>query len=702
MIQEKFPKVRLFDIETDGLMEYSVIPGVTESAVVSKVHCIVIHDYHAHWYRRYRSDVPGDIERGLEVLMESDLLVAHNGIKYDIPVLELLYPHFKIDRKKVLDTLVLSRLLHANIKDTDNALLRRGELPGKLYGSHSLKAWGYRVGEAKGSYGEGEGDVWAEFNEEMLEYCEQDVVVTRKVFDRLMSNAYYFSEDLSYTQYAVRLEHDAAWVLAQQERNGFPFFEKGAAALYAELSGKRNDILQRVMDTFGSWYVAKGGKEAFRHPRTNAKLLKYPNVTYPKTGDIYTKSGKLAKIDYCKDRPYTPVEHVVFNPGSRQHIAKVLQERGWVPEEFTETGQPKVDEETLAEAAERLPEEYREDVKLIAEYLLLIKRLGQIAEGDNAWLKLCNRGFIHGSVNPNGAVTGRATHAFPNIAQVPSGTALYGPQCRALFGVAYVRHVPGWEKAVQVGTDASGLELRCLGHFMAKFDGGQYIKDLLEGDIHWVNVESLGFVPKGTKRIKEGPGHEEHDKFRGYAKTFIYAFLYGAGDEKIGSIIPGGDKAVGKDLKKKFMEGTPAIAELRAMLEELLVESQRWADGVAQVKWKRRWIKGLDGRKVHVRSPHAALNTLLQSAGALICKYWIVETERILVEEMGLVHGWHGDFAYLAWVHDEMQIAARTPEVAQKVAEASQAAMRRAGDFFKFRCLLDTESKVGDHWGDCH
>ncbi|MEI2606479.1 DNA polymerase [Erwinia aphidicola] len=701
MIQEKFPKVRLFDIETDGLMRYSVIPG-SDTTVVSKVHCIVIHDYHANWYRRYRSDVPGSIEEALKVLMESDLLVAHNGIKYDIPVLELLYPWFKIDKRRVLDTLVLSRLLHANIKDTDNVLLRRGDLPGKLYGSHSLKAWGYRVGEAKGDYGEGEGNVWAEFNEDMLDYCEQDVKVTRKVFDKMVANSYYFSEDLSYTQYAIRLEHDAAWVLAQQERNGFPFNERGAASLYAELSGKRQAILDKVMATFGSWYVAKGGVTAFRHPRTGAPLPKYPNVKYPKTGDIYTKSGKLAKIEYVKDRPYTPVEHVVFNPGSRQHIAKVLQERGWEPTEFTETGQPKVDEETLAEAAENLPEEHREAVKLIAEYLLLVKRLGQIAEGDNAWLKLCNNGFIHGSVNPNGAVTGRATHAFPNLAQVPSGTALYGPQCRALFGVEHIRKtIPGWAAAVQVGTDASGLELRCLGHFMAKFDGGQYIKDILEGDIHWVNVTALGLVPKGTARIKEGEGHEEHDKFRGYAKTFIYAFLYGAGDEKIGSIIPGGNKALGKELKKKFMEGTPAIADLRATLEELLVESQKWVDGVAQVKWKRRWIKGLDGRKIAIRSPHAALNSLLQSAGAILCKYWVVRTEKLLVER-GLKHGWDGDFCYLAWVHDEMQIAARTPEIAAIIAECSQLAMREAGEFFYFRCLLDTESKIGDNWKDCH
>ena len=187
---------------------------------------------------------------------------------------------------------------------------------------------------------------------------------------------------------------------------------------------------------------------------------------------------------------------------------------------------------------------------------------------------------------------------------------------------------------------------------------------------------------------------------RDNAKTFIYGFLYGAGDEKIGQIV-GAGKERGKELKKKFLENTPAIAALRESIQQTLVESSQWVAGEQRVKWKRRWIKGLDGRKVHVRSPHAALNTLLQSAGALICKLWIIKTEEMLVEK-GLKHGWDGDFAYMAWVHDEIQVGCRTEEIAQVVIETAQEAMRWVGDHWNFRCLLDTEGKMGPNWAVCH
>lgn len=698
----ELPKVRLFDIESDGLLPYSCIPGLGFTPI-TKIHCIVIHDYHRGWYHRYG---PDQIDKALAELSDSDMLIAHNGIKYDFPALEHVVG-WKYPMPQVLDTLVLSRLVYPNIKDMDAPLLRKGILPGKLYGSHSLKAWGFRVGESKGDFGEQE-NAWEVFTPEMLDYCEQDVKVTRLVFDKIMMNQHYFgTDDLTDSTamfngfvHAVRLEHEVAWLLAQQERNGFPFDERGAQTLYAELSARRQELTEKTIERFGSWYAPKGGTSAFRHPRTGQPLPKYPMVKYPKKGSLYNADGKtLSKLPYFEGAPYTPVELVVFNPGSRQHIGKVLKDAGWEPTEFTETGLPKIDEETLAESAKWLKPEDQEAVILIAEYLTLVKRLGQIAEGDNSWLKLCHNGFIHGSVNPNGAVTGRATHSFPNIGQVPAKDKLYGPECRDMFGV---KHMPKaqhklWPEAVQVGTDASGLELRCLAHFMAKYDNGSYIKELLEGDIHWGNTLALGLVPPGTKRDKHS---EEHDAFRNMAKTFIYAFLYGAGDAKIGSIT-GGDGPEGKRLKKNFMAATPAIADLREAINFALVESSQWVDGKQKVRWKRTWMKGLDGRKLHVRSPHSALNMLLQSAGALLCKYWIVATERILIAQ-GLKHGWDGDFAYMAWVHDEMQIACRNQAVADAVKAASQAAIREAGEFFSWRCILDADSNQGLTWLDCH
>ncbi|QFR57247.1 DNA polymerase [Klebsiella phage AmPh_EK52] len=704
------------DIEANNLLEK-----------VTQFHCGVIYDYSTDEYVSYR---PWDFSAYLDALeaevARGGLIVFHNGHKYDAPVLTKLAKlqlnrEFHLPRENVVDTLVLSRLLFANIKDSDMALLRSGKLPGKRFGSHALEAWGYRLGEMKGEYkddfkklleeqGEDyvDGAEWISFNEPMMDYNVQDVVVTKALLEKLLSDKHYFpdAERLleewtnadaslfwSTACEAVWLEHRAAWLLAKQERNGFPFNTKAIEELYVELAGRRSELLQTLTDTFGTWYQPKGGTELFLHPRTGKPLGKYPRVKYPKQGAIYKKPKNKAQRegrepceldtrDYVEGAPYTPVEHVVFNPSSRDHIALKLKEAGWVPTEFTDKGAPKVDDEVLEHVRVEDPEKQR-CIDLIKEYLMIQKRIGQAAEGDKAWLRYVQEdGKIHGSVNPNGAVTGRATHSFPNLGQVPGVRSPYGEPCRAAFGAEH--HLDGLtgKPWVQAGIDASGLELRCLAHFMSKYDDGAYADVILNGDIHTVN-QTAAELPT-----------------RDNAKTFIYGFLYGAGDEKIGQIV-GAGKERGKELKKKFLENTPAIAALREGIQQTLVESSRWVAGEQKVKWKRRWIKGLDGRKVHVRSPHAALNTLLQSAGALICKLWIVETEELLLKA-GLKHGWDGDFAYMAWVHDEIQVACRTQEIAQQVIDIAQQAMRNVGDHFKFRCRLDTEGKMGPNWAVCH
>ena len=711
------------DIETDGLLED-----------VSKFHCGVSQDYFTGEIFEYGPNDLLEYIRQLEceAAKPNGLIVFHNGIKYDIPVLDKLKralcgKRLNIPRKKVLDTLVLSRLIHANLRDTDAGLLRSGRLPGNRYGSHALEAWGYRLGEMKGEYKDdfikavkarGEvyvkGSEWAQWSPEMQAYCVQDVVVTTKLLTKLMSDPYYFptgtapnSENWSTAIHAVHLEHDTAWTLAQMERNGFPFNQDAAERLYGDLAAKRSDLLVTLIKTFGSWYEAKGGTEFFRHPVTGKDIIKWsdgrpmPRVKYPKTGGVYLKDGKKkdTRITF-EGAPYTPVEFITFNPASGKHLIRVLQLAGWTPTEFTNKGAPKVDDETLEGVTVDDPQAQM-CIALVRDYLMIQKRIGMLAEGDNAWLRLVSRktGFMHGSINPNGAVTGRATHSYPNMGQVPSGSSPYGPECRSLFGAMYARHLPGWSDCVQVGVDASGLELRCLGHFGARFDAGAYADQVLNGDVHWANGLAAGIIPPGTTRDKH---NEQHEAWRGNAKTFIYAFLYGAGDVKIGSIVGGGAKR-GKELKKAFLEGTPVIADLRGSLEESLIAEQKWNQALRRfdIKWKRRWIKGLDGRKIHVRSPHSALNTLLQSAGALVCKAWVVGVEEILMEQ-GLVHGWDGDFCFMAWVHDELQIAARTPEVAEKVHAASKLAISRVATMFNFRCPLDTDGKTGPTWRECH
>lgn len=632
-------KYIVFDIETDGLLD-----------TTKRFWCGWLYDSYTDLYTGYT-----DLDEFFDALNKYGTsgynIVGHNICKFDIPALkELKGERFEFDVRDVcIDTLVLARLIYSNIKDTDVGLMRSGKLPKALYGSHSLKAYGYRMGELKGTYGEQE-DAWDKFTPEMYEYNKQDVVVTLKLFHKLMAKGYPLK--------AIQLEHDIAWVMAKQERNGFVFDKDQAVKLYSELSGKRQVLYENLVSKGGSWTVYKGDKV---YKRDNAKR------------------GIKAGV------PYPQYEEVTFNPNSRQHIAKVLMDRGWEPTEMTPTGAPKVDEETLKTAKGI---DITED---ILEYLLINKRIAQLAEGDNAWLKLMKEdpdGYtrIHGSVNPNGAVTGRATHAYPNVAQVPAGRSPYGEECRSLFRVP-----TGWYEA---GIDASGLELRCFAHFLYPYDHGEYVNEILNGDIHTHNQKMAGLPT------------------RDQAKTMIYCMMYGGGDGKLGEVINGTAKD-GKALKERFFNAVPAYKELCSDIERTLITSSEWVGGVNKVTWRKRAhpdnsnlsithsILGLDRRVVYVRSPHSALNTLLQSAGALICKKWVCLVEENM-RKAGYKHGWDGDFAMMAWVHDETQIACRTKEIAEDCVRIAQESMRQTQKFFNFNCQLDTEGKIGTNWYSCH
>lgn len=487
--------IKVSDIETDGLLD-----------TVSKFHCAVVIDYFTGEKKRYR---PEDFEEYIRDIerwaAEGHIIAFHNGINYDHPALNklkraILGKRLNLPKRQVLDTLVCSRLQFSNIKDTDSSLLRRGILPGKLFGSHSLKAWGFRLGLMKGNFGEQE-NAWEVFTEDMLDYCDLDVQVTCKLIEKCLADSWYFPDSMNYSE-SVRLEHDAAWLMAKQQRNGYPFDTKGAERLYAEVAAERQDILSDLLKTFGSWYRPKGGKSFFKHPVTGKELPKYPRVVYPKQGGTYLKDGKkLDKRPYFEGAPYTPVEYVTFNPGSRDHIIKVLKDCGWEPNDFTEAGNPVVDDETLGLVVEHkaVREEFLPKIELIRKYLVVSKLIGQLAEGDKAWLRYDEGGYIHGFVNPNGAVTGRATHSFPNMAQVPSIRKFKGVECRSLFGAEHHKCSRGF-KWVQVGVDASGLELRCLGHFMARYDNGEYVDVILNGDIHTKNQQAAGLPTRDNAK----------------------------------------------------------------------------------------------------------------------------------------------------------------------------------------------------------
>jgi DNA polymerase I-like protein with 3'-5' exonuclease and polymerase domains len=337
-----------------------------------------------------------------------------------------------------------------------------------------------------------------------------------------------------------------------------------------------------------------------------------------------------------------PLNDIVtpFNPGSRQQIAERLQEKGWKPKKRTEKGSVIVDEEVLASL------DYPE-AKTLAEYMMLQKRIAQV----DSWIKAVGTDSrVHGRVITNGAVTGRMTHMSPNMAQVPNSGSPYGHECRDLWTV---------EKGYKlVGIDASGLELRMLAHYM---NDNEYTNEVVSGDIHTANQTAAGL------------------QTRNQAKTFIYAFLYGAGSAKIGSIV-GGSAKEGQKLIDSFLQNTPKLKRLR--------------EKVARLYAKEGWLQGLDGRKLLVRAEHSALNTLLQGAGAIVMKQAVVVLHKKLRKSKI-------DFKMVANVHDEWQIEVEEQR-AEEAGVLGKEAIKEAGIMLNMRCPLDGEYKVGNSWKETH
>lgn len=513
---------------------------------------------------------------GLQKYLDScDLIIMHNGICFDAPVLSRNW-NIMMKQSQMYDTLVSSRLLSPSLE-----------------GGHSLDAWGQRLGFPKGDFKDWD----AGYSAEMEAYCIQDTLVTEKLYLHLTAEL----KAKKFEERSIKLEHDVQTIIAKQEENGFKLNEKEAITLLSTLQAKLVLLEAELQSIF-------------------------PTKVIPRVSE---KTGKELK----------PLIEP-FNPGSRKQIGERLQEKGWKPEKFTETGQPIVDEGTL-EGLD-FPE-----AKAIAEYLLLQKRIAQI----DSWLKVVQKdGRVHGRVITNGAVTGRMTHHSPNMAQVPSCGSPYGEDCRDLWIV---------EKGYKlVGIDASGLELRMLAHYM-KDDA--YIYEVTQGDIHTANQKAAGL------------------QTRAQAKTFIYAFLYGAGAAKIGKVVGAGARE-GQKLIDSFLENTPSLNVLR--------------ESVAKICKSSGSLPGLDGRRLHIRSDHAALNTLLQGAGAIVMKQALVLLDTRL-QQLGI------DYKFVANVHDEWQIEVVESD-ADMVGKLGVRAIEDAGRVLNMRCPLTGEYKVGNSWKETH
>ena len=484
-------------------------------------------------------------------------------------------------------------------------------------GGHSLESWGFRLGLSKIDF-----EDYLNYSTEMLEYCVRDVTLNTLVYKNLRNESKGFSSG------SIELEQSIASIIKQQEVNGFKFDMQSALVLLAELREKKQQIEDEVHDTFKPKWV--DSKLVTPYIKKDGELSKRGL-----TDDEYERC--LNTMNY---EPFMRQTLQDFNLGSRKQIGEYLIDFGWKPERFTPTGQPIVDEKTLSEVT------HIREAKLIADFLLIQKRIAQV----DSWVSsVKDDGRVHGFVIPNGAITGRMTHRNPNMAQVPSVHSPYGKECRSCWVVD--------EGNVLLGVDASGLELRMLAHYM---DDERYIKEILDGDIHSANQKAAKL------------------KSRNQAKTFIYALMYGAGDEKLGKVVEG-NTTDGKRAREYFFDNNPAFKSLR--------------DRVTRAAGKK-FLKGLDGRKLYIRNNHAALNTLLQGAGAIVMKKALVILDNIL--KLNTIQ-----YKFVANIHDEWQIEVKESQ-ADFVGEMAVKSIIEAGEHFNLRCPMDGEYKIGGNWSETH
>ena len=555
-----------------------VVFDIETTMTADKIWCIVCK--HGDTYYQFKED---RLHRFAELIKQTEEVIGHNIIGFDIPVVNTIFGYDVFANCKVTDTLVLSRLLNPMIE-----------------GGHSLRNWGTKLGQNKIHF-----EQFDYFSEDMLTYCRNDVELTERLYKFLIKKTADFGQ-------SVELEHKVAQIIQKQHERGFKINVVEAYELQSKFQEDMNDLTTKVRQTFPPMKIEE---------------------------EFIPKSNNKAR-GYVKGVPFTKVKYKEFNLGSRQQIAERLMLLGWKPKKKTDKGHVIVDEKVLSEI-HNIPE-----AKLINRFLMLQKRIAQV----NSWIEgIKEDGRVHGKVITNGTITGRMSHQSPNMAQIPAVYSPYGKECRALWTVN-----KGYKL---VGVDASGLELRMLAHYM---NDERYTHEVVNGDIHRANQAAAGL--------------ESRDK----AKTFIYAFIYGAGSKKIGSII-GGSERDGERAKEKFLRATPSLRSLREKVER-----------VAQ----RRWVRGLDQRKIIIRHPHAALNTLLQGAGAIVMKYALTLLEEYVIRKQIKAFP-------VVNVHDEFQYEVEESR-AEEFGRLAVQSIIDAGKQLNVRCPLNGEYKIGNNWSETH
>lgn len=611
----------LFDIESDNYLEH-----------MTKIHCLVTENVDTGEIRKFR---PSEIKAGLKHLQDATVLIGHNIIAFDIPAIKKLYPRWTT-KAELYDTLIAAKIAYPDIKNRDFRKLRRiisknhtdltpleKQLKSNI-GKHSLEAYGLRLGLHKGSFGKEVG--FETYSEDMLTYCVRDVEVNTKLYHRLIA------ENIS--QDALDTEFESQRICLKQTDQGFNFNIDKAHMYHEDLLKRKQEIFNSITDELGGDFLMNLGINV---PKRD---LKYKDVT---------------KASRTKGAAYSKIMFKPFNPNSRNDISTRLIERyGWKPKLFGKDGKPTLGEDVLSELNYPIAED-------VMEYFMIDKRLGMLDTGATSWFKMYNEDTkaIHGRINTLGCVTSRCSHMRPNLGQVPAVNIAWGRRCRELF------EAPPNMKLF--GTDASGLELRVLAHYLDRYDGGVYGDIVLNGDIHTQNQQAAGLPT------------------RDMAKTFMYAKLYGSGIKGLAETCLMSEKAM-KVIVSNFNRNTPMLMNL--------------TNDVKGVIRTRGYVKALDGRKIYCGSEHASLNYLCQSAGAIICKNWMNRVHAILKER----DPEYTDYIkQLGFIHDELQIAYDENKIThEELDKISKDAMTFTQEKLGIKIKLDSDSKSGLNWADTH
>jgi DNA polymerase-1 len=541
-------------------MSHVVIDIETDGFDASVIHCVACID---HQNRERVFIEPSGLS---EYLSGFDLVVAHNGIQFDYPMLKKLW-NISIPASKQYDTLIASRLIQPDMEK-----------------GHSLETWGLRLGFPKSP----KPDDWAIFTDEMLAYCKVDVIVCSLVYQKVQEELQNFSKESLYSEFKLQR------MINTVKNNGFYFKENDAINLLSEIEQKQDVIKAEINKVFNSRFI----------------IMK------------------------------TKIKELPFNINSRDQIASQLIHLGWEPKEFTPSGKAKVNEDVLDGV--NIPQ-----AKLISSNFMLHKRAAML----KSWIKATNGDSrVRCQYHSLGAVTNRMSCSGPNLQQVPSVRKPYGEECRKLWSCQ--------SGNMLVGSDAQGLELRVLAHYI---NDPEYTKEVLEGDIHTTNQLAAGLSTRDE------------------AKTFIYALCYGAGDAKLGTVV-GGNAKDGAQLRASFFAKIPAF--------------KKFATKVISKGEKYGKLTAIDGRILKVRSSHASLNTLIQGSSAVLMKNWFMNTALDLKRRSV-------NAGVVAMVHDEI-ILECSDNLVDTVAESVKLGIRLVNQQFNIRCSLDCDVNFGTNWKEIH